>query len=154
VAELIPAGEPTSIKLVGAQRFTSAGATTVNLTFEYQFADRWILTNVMTKTKDGAATLVGFHVYPEAASLEATNRFSWAGKGALQYGVLAVACVLFGFGKFWVNWTTGEWGIQPLTFQLFSASSVSAPYGPWIVSVSLPVELMSVKPPSTRDHAR
>jgi hypothetical protein len=30
MAELIPAGDPTSIKLVGAQRFSSAGATTVN----------------------------------------------------------------------------------------------------------------------------
>ena len=167
MAELIPAGDPTSIKLVGAQRVTSAGATTVNLNLEYQFADRWLLTNVMTKAKDGATTLVGFHVEPEADSLEATNRFSWAGKGALQYGVLAAAClaalislvalitcirttmarrkwlwilfILFGFGKLWVNWTTGKWGIQPLSFQLFSASNVSALYGPWIVSVSLPV---------------
>lgn len=167
MADLIPAGDPTSIKLVGAQRFTSAGATTVNLTFEYEFADRWLLTNVMTKTKDGATSLIGFHVDPETASLEVTNRFSWMGKGALQYGVLAAACIaalfslivlvvcirttmarrkwlwilfiLFGFGKLWVNWTTGEWGIQLLAFQLFSASSFSALYGPWIVSVSLPV---------------
>jgi hypothetical protein len=92
------------------------------------------------------------------------------GKNALQYGVLTLAvgvaiftlCVLvvcirtklkrrkwlwilfilFGFGKLSVNWATGQWGIQVLAAQLFSASTYADFFGPWIISVSLPIGAM------------
>jgi hypothetical protein len=38
-----------------------------------------------------------------------------------------------------VNWTTGEWDIAPLSVQLLSASAFAPLYGPWTVSVSLPL---------------
>ncbi len=38
-----------------------------------------------------------------------------------------------------VSWATGQWGITALAAQLFSASAVAALYGPWMVSVSLPL---------------
>jgi hypothetical protein len=113
------------------------------------------------------ATSVGFRVLPESASLETQNKFNLSGKGALQYGVLGAAItmaiftlvvlvvcirtkmkrrkwlwilfILFGFGKLSVNWATGQWGVMVLAAQLFSASGTAAFFGPWIVSVSLPV---------------
>jgi hypothetical protein len=159
---------PTSVTLVGANRFSSGSAGTVlNLTFEYQFGSQYLLTNVATKTKRGVMTIVGFRVQPETASLETQNQFRLSGRSALQYAVLGgaiiaaiftlvvlVICirtkmkrrkwlwilfVLFGFGKLSVNWATGQWGVMVLAAQLFSASGTAAFFGPWIVSVSLPV---------------
>jgi hypothetical protein len=168
MAALIPNGTPTSVQLVGANRFSSESAgTTLNLTYEYQFGTQYLLTNVATKTKNGVLTIVGFRVLPESASLEAQNKFNLSGKSVLQYGVLGAAImmaiftlvalavcirtkmkrrkwlwilfILFGFGKLSVNWATGQWGVMVLAAQLFSASGTAAYFGPWIVSVSLPV---------------
>jgi hypothetical protein len=52
---------------------------------------------------------------------------------------LWVLFILAGVGKFAVNWTSGEWGIAPLSLQLLSASAVASLYGPWILSFSLPL---------------
>jgi hypothetical protein len=168
MAALIPNGTPTSVQLVGANRFSSESAgTTLNLTYEYQFGTQYLLTNVATKTKNGVLTIVGFRVLPESASLEAQNKFNLSGRSVLQYGVLGAAImmaiftlvalavcirtkmkrrkwlwilfILFGFGKLSVNWATGQWGVMVLAAQLFSASGTAAYFGPWIVSVSLPV---------------
>lgn len=168
MAALIPAGSPTSIKLVGANRFSSETVgTSLNITYEYQFGDTFVLANVATKTRNGVTTIIGFHVEPLSTSLEVRNRFSLAGKTALQYGVLAAAIVvalftlgvlivcirtklkgrkwpwvlfiLFGFGKLSVDWFTGKWAISVLTAQLFSASATAGYFSSWIVSVSLPV---------------
>jgi hypothetical protein len=52
---------------------------------------------------------------------------------------LWILFILFGVGKFSVNWTTGQWGIALLVVQLFSVSSQAEFFGPWIISVSLPI---------------
>jgi hypothetical protein len=168
MVDLIPGGAPTSVKLVGAQRSSMSDVTTLNLNFEYQFPDRWIVANVATKSKEGVTTIIGFHVYPKSSSLESANRFTLSGKSVLQYVVLGAAIaaalftlvvlivcirtkmkrrkwlwmlfILFGFGKLSVNWTTEQWGFTALMAQLFSASAAAMPpYSPWIVSVSLPL---------------
>jgi hypothetical protein len=168
MSALIPKGAPTSVRLVGANRTSSSSAgTSLNLTYEYQFATQFLLINVATKTKSGVLTIVGFRVLPESSSLEAQNKFNLSGKSALQYGVLIgaiaaavftlvvlVVCIktkmkrrkwlwilfiLFGFGKLSVNWATGQWGVQILTLQLFSSAAVAAFSGPWFISVSVPV---------------
>ena len=167
MAGLIPSGPPVSVKLVGAHRLSASGGTTVNLTFEFQFPDRWVLANVATRSKDGSTTIIGLNVYPELSSLESANRFTLSGKTAFQYFVLGSAIVaaiftlvvlfvcvrtkikrrkwlwvlfiLFGFGKLSVNWTTGQWGFMALAAQLFSAAAAAPLYGPWMVSVSLPI---------------
>ncbi|HTA64936.1 MAG TPA: hypothetical protein VK753_05480 [Xanthomonadaceae bacterium] len=167
MADMIPAQEPTSVKLVGAQTNWMAGVTRVNLTYEYDFAGKWMVINVAVRENGGAKTIVGFNVYPESQSLESQNRFTFSGKSAAQYLILAmaivavlltfyslVACVrtklagrkwpwivfiLFGVGSVAVNWSTGEWSIRVLFIQLFSASAIAQPYGPWIISASIPV---------------
>src|ERR1700728_3391789 len=61
MAALIPAGEPPSVTLVGANRMKASGSETVNLTFEYNFSGKWVLANVATKRDGGPTTIVGFH---------------------------------------------------------------------------------------------
>jgi hypothetical protein len=169
MADLLPAGPPTSIQLVGAHRMSSLsdGSTTVDLTFEYRFGDRFVLADIATETTDGNLEITDFHIQPEAESLATRNRFTLAGKTPLQYlvlvyavlvalftlGVLA-ACIrtpirrrkwlwiifiLLGIGRFSVNWATGQWGIQLLAVQVFSAGSYADLFGPWIISVSVPL---------------
>jgi hypothetical protein len=90
MADAIPAGEPTSVKLVGANQFSSNQVgTTLNLTYEFQFRDKFLLINVARKTKNGVEKIIGFRVQGLTGSLEAQNRFTLAVKSALQYGVLA-----------------------------------------------------------------
>jgi hypothetical protein len=168
LADSIPAGTPTSVKLVGANQFSSEKVgTTLNLTYEFQFGDKFLLINVARKTKDGVDTIVGLRVQPLSASLETLNRFTLSNKTVFQYCVLVAAIaaalftlyalvvcirtkmarrkwpwilfILFGFGKIMVNWTTGAWDFTIFAAQLFSASAGAAFFGPWIVSVSLPV---------------
>jgi hypothetical protein len=138
-----------------------------SITFEYQYPDRWLLINVVTQKRGDISTILGLNVQPLSDSLENINHFSLSNKSALQYGVLVAAVVaplltiyalvlcvrtkiarrkwlwivfiLLGVGSFSVNWTTGAWGFQPLYVQLFSSGMKAATYGPWIVSVALPL---------------
>lgn len=173
MAEMFPAGEPVAVTLVGASRVhmssfsDNTDKTTVNSTFEYDFGGKWVLVNVVVQDKGGTKTITGFHVQPQALSLEQQNRFTLSGKSAYHYAVLAgavaaaalslyalVLCIrtplrrrkwlwilfiVLGFGKVSVNWATGQWGVMPLAVQLFSASAMAQFYGPWIVSFSLPI---------------
>ena len=168
MADLIPQGNPTSVKLVGAQSYRSPEGETVNTTFEYNFGETWLLANVAIKTRNDVKTIVGFHVYPETLPLERQNAFALAGKPAIAYIILCAAlaaalvtvyalvlCIrtrlrgrrkwlwmLFigiGFGKFAVNWTTGQWSFSPVSIQLFSASALAPIYGAWTIAASIPL---------------
>ena len=65
----------------------------------------------------------------------------------LLSSILVVGCrkwpwvlfIIFGIGKVTVNWNTAEWSVVPVSVQLFSASAVSAFYGPWLISASIPL---------------
>ena len=167
MAAVIPAGDPTSVKLVGAQSVRKADSYTAALTFEYNFGAKWFLIQVVLQRKGGIQTITGFHLTSMAQSLEATNRFTLVGKSAGQLVILAAAlvaalftfCVLvvcirtkllrwkwlwvlfiiLGFGRLTVNWTTGQLLLSPLMIQLFSGAAFAQLYGPWSISVSIPL---------------
>lgn len=167
MSALVPSGEPSSVKLVGAHKFSQGGTISLNTTFEYQFAEGWMLANVVIEERGGAKAITGFNVYPRTQSIEEENRFNLVGKQPVQYLVLAgaigaavvsiyalVVCartkvlrkkwlwilfILAGVGQFAVNWTSGEWSIAPLSIQLLSASASAQLYGPWILSFSIPL---------------
>lgn len=168
MAAAFPAGDPVSVKLVGANSFHSSSIDKMNMSFEYQFPDRWLLVSVATRAASGGVRMVdGLHVNELSDSLENINRFTLGGRGVSQYATIMllviamlftlyalVACIrtriakrkwlwiifiLVGFGKLSVNWTTGHLGYMPATIQLFSASAISQLYGPWIISVSFPL---------------
>ena len=52
---------------------------------------------------------------------------------------LWIVAILLGVGALSVNWTTGQWNFQPAYVQLLSASATASPYGPWVISVSVPL---------------
>jgi hypothetical protein len=167
MADLIPTGEPTSVLLVGAYRTNVGESSTVNLTYEYGFSGRWILSNVAVKTQAGKTSIVGISVIPQPESLEEQHKFKLVDKTVTQYLVLALVIVLplltlfalvvcirtrmngrkwpwilfviCGFGKLAVNWTTGEWSFLPVAFQVASASVFAPLYGQWTLAVSLPL---------------
>ncbi len=167
MAELIPAGEPVEVKLVGMQISKSADHRTSNITYQYEFPDRWLLINVAVLASGNQQTVVGFNVNQMQESLEQQTKFRLSSKTPLHYAtaflVLAapiltlyalIACIrtkiarrkwlwiifiLFGFGQFSLNWTTGDWWVTPVAVQLFSASATAPLYGPWTLSFSLPL---------------
>jgi len=167
MAAIIPAQDPISTKLVGSNTFKSPGVYKSNITFEYQYPNQWVLINVAMQKEGDVSTIIGFNVKPLDRSLEDANRFSFSGKNALQYGVLAAAMVaalitlvalvlcirtripqrkwlwivaiLFGVCSFGVNWTTSQWQFLPFYIRLFSAGAVAPLYGPLTVYVSFPL---------------
>ena len=172
MADLIPNEPPISTKLIYARvayiRTISSGPQTMrNMTFEYEFSDKWILFNIITQQTADYVTIIRIRAEPQTSSQEELNRFRLSGKSPVQYATLLLACafalftvyalvlciktrivrrkwlwilfILFGVGKFAVNWTTGVWQVFPLSLTALSAS-VSAPLGgPWTVTVSLPL---------------
>jgi hypothetical protein len=168
IARQVPSGEPTNIRTVGAHTNSTNSVTSFNLTFEYQYKDSWLLANAVLERRDGKVVVQGIHVTPRTRSLETENAFTLAGKSALHYAVLAlavaipllvvyalVACVrtkvpkrkwlwlLFvavGLVQFQFNWTTGAWGIQPISFALLGAGfSKAGPVAPYIFTLAFPL---------------
>lgn len=167
MAAEIPAGEPLSIKLVGAQIHSWNDATLTNLTYEYEYPGKWLIINVATQKNAVGIQVVGFRVVPNAQSLAELNQFTLWGKSVIQYVVLLLAIVvplfslyalvlcvrtpfkgrkwhwvlfiILGVGQLAVNWTTGEWQLRVFSLQLFGASAFAPPHGPWIFSASLPL---------------
>ncbi|MCF7981573.1 MAG: hypothetical protein K9K86_06280, partial [Pseudomonadales bacterium] len=168
VAEYFPSGELLSTELIGSQVNVFNGKWQGNFSFEYHFADGWALANVVLKKSDENLSVIGFNVYRTKASQKELNKFTLGGKTPLHYFVLVSAVlaplfilvttyfcirtpipkrkwlwvifVLVGIGSISINWSTGQFGIQPLSIKLFSASAVAAgPFAPWIISASVPL---------------
>jgi hypothetical protein len=174
MAGVFPSDEAISVKVVGAQTTVNkvlgaqpSETTIVNISYEFQFPSRWLLANVATQKSADRATIIGFHIYPTADSLESTHRFTLAGKSLFHYAFLAlmflipvfivsvlVICVrtkiakrkwlwilfiLCGFSAVSINWTTGAWAIQPVYILFLGAGASANPYGPWILSCAFPL---------------
>jgi hypothetical protein len=166
MAAQFPDGEPLSSKIVGAQTNKTADSSSSDITFEFQYPKSWLLASVAVKRSGGVTTILGMRVKQLADSLEHINRFNLDGKPLLDYAALALAVlipfftlcalavalrtpvrrrwlwivfILFGVGRFAVNWTTGELGVQPFTAQLFGASVSNPGYGPWTIGLSVPL---------------
>ena len=98
-AHLLPGGEPESVKLVGFKTFRGNDLYQTDLTYEYQFSEKWLLINLATQKKGNVFTIIGLRVTPIPDSLERLNRFTLYGKRPLQYLFLvwAAATPLFIF---------------------------------------------------------
>ncbi len=162
-----PSGTPMSRKLVGVNFTKSPTANDVNLTYEYEFPGKWLLVNVVMRHGADRTTIVGLHLNFIPDSLERANRFTFQGKSPRHYLFFALAvlapmvsiyalvrCVrlklrrrrwiwflfiLFGFGSTSLNWTTGQCTFNPISFELLSTSALRPFYGPWTLSVAIPV---------------
>ncbi len=168
IAEYFPGGDLLSTELIGTRISVSNSQWQGNFSFEYQFSGGWALANVVLHKSGEALSVVGFNVYRTGASQKEINKFSLIGKSAIQYSVLLMAiavplfilltvyfCIrtpipkkkwlwvlfmLVGFGSISVNWTTGQFGVQPFSIRLFASSAIAAgPFAPWIISASIPL---------------
>lgn len=168
MAQQFPASTPTSVATIGAHTNTVNDTTTYNLSYEYEYPKTWLVANVVLQRRGTDLIVLGTHVNPATQSLKDANRFNLSGKGALHYLVLAMAicvplfivyslvlCFRTTFPKrkwLWVlfvgmglvqvslNWTTGAFGIQPLSFLLLGGGFVQAgPYAPVILTFALPI---------------
>jgi hypothetical protein len=166
MAAFFPAEPEKSFNLVGYYVTSGTGGTRHDITYEYGFSRSWILAQLSWVKENGELRLLNFHVTPMAQSLEEANAFTLRGKGPLHYGILLlgvivallslyalVACIrtknlprkwlwivfiLFGLGSLSLNWTTGEWQVGLLRFQLLSFSAAQIGGSNWIVAVSVP----------------
>ncbi len=167
MASLLPNEKPLKVTLVGAHRNQLKDSSSINLTYEYHYPTNWLVINVAIKTVGNSSTIVGFNVVPQETSREEKNKFELIGKSALHYVVLVfsivmplftlfvlIVCIktrlkgrkwpwiifiLIGFGKFSINWSTGQFAYHTLMVQLLSASAFAPLYGSWTLAFSIPI---------------
>ena len=168
VANLIPTEVPKSSHTIGAITNKVNDITNYSLTFEYEYSNGWLVTNVAMRRTNGELTVTGIHVTPRKESLETENAFSLRGKSWLHYLVFGLAIgipllivyvvvicartklarrkwlwllfVAVGIFQFQLNWTTGAWNVQPLYFLLLGTGfSKAAPAAPLLLSVAFPL---------------
>lgn len=167
LADDLPAEVSSSVKIVGAHARESGGVSKRDFTYECKFQGVWYVVGVDLQKKDNRWTILGVHGQRLADSLENLNRFTFVDKGLNQYVTLILALgslllslyalrvcirtkvgptrwmwasfVLVGVGELSVNWTTGQILFQPFAIHVPCASADAAPYGPWIIGLSLPL---------------
>ena len=167
IAQLFPAGEPVSIKVVGYRLVRTGSDRQAEITLEYEFPKKWMLVNVVTRTAQGATTIAGIHANEIATSLEDANRLTLKGKGVDQYTILlmmvidlaltlsaVVICIktpiqrkkwlwvlicFVGLARFAVNWTTGAVGFTLLWVGVPPVGANAALFGPWTMYAAVPV---------------
>ena len=167
IAGYMPAGTLDSVRLIGANRFTSASVDRVQLVYELHSANGWGVTAVTVARDSGGRYVAAMHAERLAESLEVANAFTLRGKGPGHYLMIAVmlACAgaafytatlairtpmrrrwlwalfaLVGAGTIVFNWSTGEVGFQLLQLLLFDAAfQRSSAASPWIFSAAFPI---------------
>ena len=168
IAAYFPSGQLLSTELIGSQVNTFNETWQENFSFEYEFESGWAVANVVMKRAGNKTTVIGFNVYRTEASQKELNKFQLAGKSALHYLVLFLACIvpifilvslvyciktpmqkrkwlwvlfiLGGIGTISINWTSGAFGFKILQYQLFGvAVMASSEYAPWIITAGFPL---------------
>jgi hypothetical protein len=140
---------------------------TTNLSYQIRFPGSWAAGFVVVAHPAGTATILGARFQPIPDSLEVLNGFTFKGKSVIHYLVFAaciavpvlilaalVVCIrsrirrkwlwvifiLLGFMQTRLNWTTGHFEVQPISFVLFGVSAVRPSlYAPWILGFGIPV---------------
>lgn len=160
----VPNGEP-SLQNVNVQWMN--GVTAKALDYEIGANGRWAMVRVVLSTGAGKPQLIGLHTAPATSQPSQFNAFTLKDKGAIHFAWLAamVACVatsltafvlilrtrglrrkwlwapasLISFVTFSLNWTTGAFGVMPISLLLFGAAALQRPLEPWIFSFAVPV---------------
>jgi len=166
-ANLLKKGELISMEIVGVNIFETKDKSRNSLTYQLQFKDTWLLVIVIVDDISGKQQIYGVNVKTIPKSLEEINAFTLSGKSFRHSIILLIAigipvfiictivlCVrtkmkrkwlwiifmLFGFGRYSFNWTSGQMGFQPLAIQLIPTSVFKhGLYAPWIIYISVPV---------------
>lgn len=167
IVNLLDKGELISIEVVGVNVFRSRDRIRHTLTYQLQFKDAWLLAIVTVFGVSENQKIHSFQVKPIPRSLEEINAFTFSDKSFRHYIILLIAigipvfiiytivlCIrtkmkrkwlwiifmLFGFGTYSFNWTSGLMGFMPLAIHLIPTSAFKrGPYAPWIISLSVPI---------------
>lgn len=168
MSEYFRKGELLSTKLIGSQVYTFNDTWQGNFTFEYKFSSGWNIANAAFTKKEHKIEIIGLNIYQTEKSQKEVHAFTLSSKSILHYFVLIMAvcvpifilittyfCVktaiprrkwlwiifiLLGIGKFSINWTTGQYGLSPVSLNLLGSGIYSGgPYSSWIISTSLPI---------------
>jgi len=171
LSEEFPKGDVEKTKLVGRQVFRNNYYELVSLKHEYKYENKWIITIIGLKKKDGKMVLTGIHAEAFNQSLQSRNAFKFDNAGLVHFFFLFVAVLvpLFilislyvcyrtpiakkkwlwlaflstGFGQFTLNWTTGHFAVTPFSIIVLGASAVSPGYmEPLKLSFAIPVGAM------------
>lgn len=157
-----------SIELVGCSKILSmSGKRRTNLTYQLEFPNSWYTSNITIITQGNVRKTIGFRLNKIPNSLEEINKFTLKDKTYFHYLILInaigipifvfyslVLClktkikrkwfwipfILIGIGALNLNWTTGQKGIELISFRIPGAGIVKyGVYSPWILSVSFPL---------------
>lgn len=167
ISNLLAHGDPLALELVGCNVFSTSEKRRTNLTYQYQFADAWVLAAVTIDSIGDSKKVIGVNVNPIPRSLGDLNAFTLSGKSIKHYMLMTIAvivpifiiftivvCVRTKMRKKWLwvlfiligvaglklNWTTGQIGLQPISFHLLgSGISKMGLYAPWILTISFPL---------------
>jgi len=164
---LLPA-PPLEVTLTNANWTTGQAARELHAVYRLHGGRRWVLVEATTETANGKTLLTGIYVTPTAGNPQELNGFSLANASLSRWAMLAamvaaVAVTIAALVRIWrtdhferqwlwtigalvgimslkLNWSTGQFSFQPLSFQLFSAGAVKQPvYAPWVLSVAFPL---------------
>lgn len=167
VALTLTAWAPDSVALVGWNVNVTGQSRNAQLTYELHGHQGWGLAILSFAGRTEGYRLVGLNLTPQASSLASLNAFRFRGRGPAHYLVLfaTVASVLFtlatavgvwrtpmprrrllallallSFGSVALNWTTGQWTVQPTNLLLFGGAVVRVGFvGPWVLTCGLPL---------------
>ena len=165
--EVIAHGEPVAVETIGCNVQSLQGTRKTNLSYQIHFLDAWAVGNVYLEQKGDTSFVFASRFQPTPDSLEVLNRFSIRGKPPMHYAVLAaciaipvfilytlVVCIrsrvrrkwlwiifiLFGVFQLRLDWASGRFDLQPISFLLFGASAFRAsPYAAWVLGCAVPL---------------
>jgi len=136
------------------------------LTYELKLGEAWVLARVVVQATDEGKSIIGVYIEPREKSRAEINAFTFSGKPYYYYLMLFFSTLLsivtfyalflcvktgvksqiqwiwfivFGIGKYSLNWTSGQFDTQMLSLaSLWLPALRESLDGPWLVSVSLP----------------
>lgn len=168
MAALFPRETVKEVNLIHAQKTLFKDDVTYHLIFEYEYSDQWLINKISLRQHDNTISIIGMHTEPVDRALSKVNAFTFKDKGFIHYltFILAIFIPLFiiyvfilcirtpmqkrkwlwllfislGFIKFSLNWTSGSYAIQPMSFLLLGAGYFQDNlYSPIILQISLPL---------------
>lgn len=147
MAAVFPAEEPKNIDLVAFVENQRISAT--DMAFEYGYAHKWLLVRISIVQTNGSMLVCGYFIKPMNRPVDDLVAMHWSEHGPVDYLLLGAAifnpififtvlvlCIrtpvprrkwlwlLFiavGWMQLTLNWHTGAWRVNPLSFQLFGS---------------------------------
>lgn len=166
LVELLGKGNPEQVKVIGVRGQAKGDQRLIQLTYQVYFQKAWVVAAIAILETPQSRSIFSVRMDPLREPLEKIYAFKFFGKPFLQYVVLLfsvlipifivyvlVQClrtpgkkkwiwvpfIILGLATFHLDWTSGRAFIQPISFLIFGAAYMKQKYGPFVVSISVPV---------------